>query len=229
MHINNFIYQYCYDISLLSEQSFKKIKEMMNINKTYEYKLYTGDEMDKYILNNFSTYIYNTFCKLKSQKAKINFWSYLILYNDGGIYLDINKTLSIDINTIINPCDDAIISLDNNKIYFVNDCLFFAKKHPILKKVIELIIDNINNINDNNDNNDNNNNQNKNNLYEINDITGYNVFTRAILYTHLEKYNMLNYSLINNKTNEIYKNFKYNYKIYGVNYNNCCHLIITSS
>lgn len=205
MHINNFIYQYCFDISLLSEQSLKKIQEMMNINKTYEYKLYTGDEIDKYILNNFSNYIYNSFCKLKSQQAKVNFWSYLILYNDGGIYLDINKTLNIDINTIIKPCDDAIISLENNKLYFVNDCLFFAKKHPILRKVIELIIDNINN------------NKYKN---EIDDITGYNVFTRAVLYIHLENYNMLDYSLINNKTNETYNNYKYNYKIYGVNYNN---------
>ena len=195
MHINNFIYQYCYDISTLSEESFKKIQEMMSINKNYEYKLFTGNEIDKYVLNNFSEYIYNTYCKLKTIEEKVDFWSYLILYNEGGIYLDIKKTINININTIIKPCDDAVISVDKKENCFTSWCLVFSKKHPILRKTIEFFIDNINNDNDN------------------------NAFTRAFFNIHVENNNMLNHSTINKKTNELYNNGKFNYRIYGINFN----------
>jgi mannosyltransferase OCH1-like enzyme len=200
MHINNFIYQYCYDISTLSEESFNKIQEMMSKNKNYEYKLFTGDEIDKYVLNNFSEYIYNTYCKLKTIEAKVSFWSYLILYNEGGIFLDINKTINYNIN-FIKPCDDAVISAENKENSFSTCCLIFAKKHPILRKTIEFIIDKINNENDN-----------KNENFD-------NVFIRAFFNIHVENNNMLNHSILNKKTNELYYNGKYNYRIYGINFN----------
>jgi len=199
MHINNFIYQYCYDLSTLSEETFKKIQNMMFKNKHYEYKLFTEDEIDKYISNNFSDYIYNTFSKLKSLENKVSFWSYLILYNEGGIYLDINKTINININTIIKPCDDAVISAGKTENKFNTWCLIFAKKHPILRKTIEYIIDNIN--------------SNKTDLFD-------DIFARAFFNVHVENNNMLNFSTINEKTNEVFYNGKYNYRIYSINYNN---------
>jgi hypothetical protein len=84
----------------------------------------------------------------------------------------------------------------------------FSKQRPILKRTIELIVDNI-----------------KNNEYPNNilNMTGPFVNSKAINKIHLELFNeTINHKTINQTTDTTYKLNNISYRLYGIDYNECC-------
>ena len=75
--------------------------------------------------------------------AKADLWRYLILYKNGGVYLDLDSCFNVPLNQIIDNNDKAIITRECRSGFFVQWCLFFNKSHPILKEIIETVVDNI--------------------------------------------------------------------------------------
>lgn len=134
-------------------------------NVDYNYQFYDDNRVDRFILNEFGEYIYNLFKSINIGAVKADFFRYAILYKKGGIYLDIDSRILWQIDDFINPTDKAVISYENNEVYFIQYALFFEANHPFLKKVIDLVIDNL-----------------KNNRYpnDSHKMTGPSVFTTAI-------------------------------------------------
>ena len=179
-------------------------KKILNLNPDYKYYLYDDNDMENFVKNNYDQLTYNNFKKLKVPTAKADFWRYLILYKNGGIYLDMDSTIDINLNDLINNYDDAIISKEKNKGQFIQWCLIFNKNHPILKETINLVNYNINN-----------------NLFtdDILNLTGPGVFTKALQNVHYKNYNeKLNW---NDKSyNKFYNKNGFNYRIFGFDFNN---------
>ena len=121
-----------------------KINIMLKMNPTYNYKLYIDEEIDSFVNDNFPGEIADCYNKLNIIVAKVDFWRYLILYKYGGVYLDMDSHISVPLNKIIRDEDQAIITAEKNPNLFAHWALFFNKKHPILKQLIELIVFNIN-------------------------------------------------------------------------------------
>jgi mannosyltransferase OCH1-like enzyme len=86
---------------------------MMDINKTFEYKLFDDTDMDNFIKNNYNKEIYNCFNSLNIGAAKADFWRYLILYKTGGVYLDIDSIIYGNLNELLDD-ECAIITRENN-------------------------------------------------------------------------------------------------------------------
>ena len=178
--------------------------KMLKKNPNYKYYLYDDVDMDNFVKNNYDIKTYTNFKKLKVPTAKADFWRYLILYKTGGIYLDMDSTIDIDLDNFINKNDYAILSKEKNKDIFIQWCLIFNKNHPILKEVINLVNYNIDN-----------------KLYEndILNLTGPKVFTKGLHNIH-NKY--FNYPLMwnSNDKDKIYIIPNFNYRIYGFDFNN---------
>ena len=124
------------------------IKNMKSLNPDYDFYLYDDNDIEKWIKSTFDDpIIYNTYSQLNVGAAKADFWRYLILYKNGGIYLDIDSEITKPLNELINENDTAIVSREKNSgtTYFIQWCLIFSKGHPILKRAIDLCIRNINN------------------------------------------------------------------------------------
>jgi mannosyltransferase OCH1-like enzyme len=119
------------------------INEMMKKNKEYKIYLYDDNDIDKYIKENHSERIYNAYCKLNIGAAKADLWRYLILYQFGGIYLDIDSIIKVDLNTIIKSNDEFIISREKNKGVLLQWFFMIKPQHPVLLKIIEKVVDNI--------------------------------------------------------------------------------------
>ena len=182
----------------------KRINFFKNLNPDYSYHLYTDNDMDEFVNDHFSGEIAECYNKLNIIVAKVDFWRYLILYEYGGVYLDMDSNIDKSLNELITSTDEAIITAENNPGLYVQWALIFSKGHPILKKTIDLIIDNI-----------------KNNSFpnDIHKMTGPTVYSRAINEVHIELFNnTIDHSQIKNNTNITYKKYCISYRLYGIDY-----------
>lgn len=184
----------------------KRIDYFKEMNPEFTYYLYDDNDMDNFVNNHFKGEISECYNKLNIIVAKVDFWRYLVLYKYGGIYLDIDSSIEKPLSQLIKDEDQAIITLENHpeKKYYVQWGLIFSKNHPILKKLIELVCDNIKNNNYPND---------------IHKMTGPTVYSKAINAIHMELYNnKINSKEVNENTDITFKSNETSYRLYGIDY-----------
>ena len=184
--------------------------KMKNINPEYKFIIYNEEQMDNFIYNNFDGKILETYKKINLSVPKSDLARLLILYKEGGIYLDMKSSIECNLNTFITKEDKAILSVER-KGWSENFCqwaMIFEPKHPILEYAIQEIIENIVNMKYYND---------------IENMTT-KAFGKAVIKFHkkyfneeMELHKEYNKSKTRNKT---YKNYKTSYRIYGLEYNN---------
>lgn len=193
-----------------------KINYFKNMNPEYKYNLYTDDEIDLFVNENYKGEIAECYNKINIIVAKVDFWRYLVLYKYGGVYLDMDSSIEYPLKELIKDDDQAIITAEGNPNMYVQWALIFAKEHPILKKTIELIVDNI-----------------KNNRFpnDIHKMTGPSVYTKAINEIHKQFFNkIINHKIINHNTDITFKTNSHtlslntvsntvSYRIFGIDYN----------
>lgn len=181
------------------------INNMKKINPEYEYHLYTDNDMDEFVNNNFPGEISECYNKLNIIVAKVDFWRYLILYKYGGVYVDMDSMINKPLRDLINDEDEAIISAEKNDGMYVQWGLIFSHNHPILKRTIELVVDNIKNNKHPND---------------IHKMTGPTVYSNAINDIHKSIFNdHIFHNQINHTTDMTYKTANISYRIFGIDYN----------
>lgn len=120
------------------------IERMMEQNPNYTHQLYDDVDIETFIANNFDSNILTAYKSLTVGAAKADLWRYLMLYKNGGVYLDVDSVIygKLD-DLIIDDC--AIISREKNYGKFVQWCLIYPANHPILKICIDKCIFNITN------------------------------------------------------------------------------------
>jgi mannosyltransferase OCH1-like enzyme len=182
------------------------INKIQRLIPEYNYHLYLDQDMDKFVNEHFPREIADCYNRLNIIVAKVDFWRYLILYKYGGVYLDMDSTIEVPLNDLIQNEDCAIITAENNPNMFVQWALIFSKGHPILKKTIELICQNI-----------------KSNRYpnDIHKMTGPTVYSEAINTIHKQLFNgsEINHCQINGNTNITYNSNNISYRVYGIDFN----------
>jgi len=186
-------------------QSVRHTQErMLAINPGYQHFLFLDHELDEFVRTNFSTKIFAVFSQLNIITAKTDFWRYLVLYRTGGIYLDMDSTVSKPLETLIRPQDEAVISAEGNVGVLVQWAMIFAAQHPLLKKTIDLVVDNVQNNRFPND---------------IHKMTGPTVFTKAFDMLYQEQYGTaFDHTQIHSRTNlELFTN-KHQYRLFGKDY-----------
>lgn len=113
-------------------------------NPAYHYEFYDDERILNFFKSNFDDSVTDAYLKLGIGAAKADMFRYAVLFKRGGVYLDIDGTISGSLDELIKPDDFAVISKERNPGMFVQWALIFAPEHPILKRVLELVIDNIN-------------------------------------------------------------------------------------
>jgi mannosyltransferase OCH1-like enzyme len=185
----------------------KEIDNFKKLNPEYTYNLYMDEDMDKFVNEHYPGEIAECYNKLNIIVAKVDFWRYLVLYKYGGVYLDMDSSIKTSLSTLIKDEDDAIITAEGNPhMYtYVQWALIFGKGHPILKRTIDLIVENI-----------------KYNIYpnEIHKMTGPYVYSRAVNELHMDLFQgkMIVHNHINKTTDITYKSNGVSYRVYGIDY-----------
>jgi mannosyltransferase OCH1-like enzyme len=199
------IYQVSINLNHTHDLIQNQIEKTKKLNPTWEYKLITTEkELDNIVYLNFENEIVDCYNNLNILVAKVDFWRYLVLYKFGGVYLDIDSSINLNLDDLIKNDDDAIITAEGNPNLYVQWGLIFNKNHPILKKTIELIVENI-----------------KINKYpnNIHAMTGPTTYTNAINIIHKELYgDIIIHKNINKNTDITYNKNNISYRLYGIDY-----------
>lgn len=120
----------------------RDINKMKKLNKEYEYHFYDDDDIIRFIKSNYDDDIHEAYSKLTVGASKADFFRYLVLYKEGGIYLDLDSAIHKNLDDLIEG-RSAVISREGHENLYVQWMLIFSKNHPILKEVIENVKKNI--------------------------------------------------------------------------------------
>jgi len=183
-----------------------KIHKFFRENLFYEHVFITNEEqMIAFIEEKGNKIIMDCYNKLDNIYSKIELFKYLVLYEYGGIYLDIHKTTKTRLDDFILESDSAIISASETAGLYCTDVMFFEKNHPILERVLCLIIKYVNENTYNGD---------------FDETVGQKVFSKAVRIGHFIEYNEnVDLSKVKKYSELRFSKPQMKYRICGVEFN----------
>jgi mannosyltransferase OCH1-like enzyme len=126
--------------------------KLMEINKNYKYVFYDDNMVDNYIKTKWGNDMYSLYNTIDNSygPSKADLFRYLLMYDKGGIYLDIKSSCKLKFDNIIKNDDEFILThwkkpswaklLSNPNGEFVNWFIACKPKHIFLKNTIKNII-----------------------------------------------------------------------------------------
>jgi mannosyltransferase OCH1-like enzyme len=138
----------------------KNIDYIKKLNPSWEYRLYDDNDIDQYIRTHYSERVYKAYFSInpKYGPAKADLFRYLVIYREGGVYLDIKSGMLYPLDEIISENDEYILSywgmftkyINPNTEILGNELgeiqqwhVICIPRHPALKKVIDNVLINI--------------------------------------------------------------------------------------
>ena len=111
------------------------------LSRDYDYRYVSTEERAEYIKANADTRTFEAYSRLTDGAAQADFWRIFTLYNEGGIYMDIDGHLVWNLSAIIGEDDSEVVITRRDK--YTNFFLAAEKGSPFLKDTLDIIIDNI--------------------------------------------------------------------------------------
>ena len=161
------IYRICVN---LDKNCFKKvIDKTQEIMPDYQQIIFDDDMIEKFIKTNYSERVWKAYDSIDNKffPAKADLFRYLLIYKEGGIYLDIKSSIVKDLKPILKNNEDKLLishwinfkaglipfkHIDNSYYYnevknnygeYQNWHVISPKGNPILREVIKQTITNI--------------------------------------------------------------------------------------
>ena len=129
---------------------YENIMKMIKKNPTYDYYFINDEDGIKLIEEHFDEKTLSAFKKLKVGAAKGDFIRYVALYVYGGVYIDLDASININLDDFIPENNEYIFFWEGNKEQITNWCVMIIPKHIIIKKIIDEMVNRILNSNENN-------------------------------------------------------------------------------
>lgn len=126
----------------------KRMEDIQTLYADYEYCLYTDNLIQQLLIDNFDPSILIAYRDLKAYAQKADLAKMCILYVYGGYYFDlgilVHKYIDFSaseivlVNGIQHPVHTVGLPVIENNFLYVRE-----PKHPIIKKIIDKIVDNV--------------------------------------------------------------------------------------
>ena len=122
----------------------KNINSWMEMNKEYSYTYFDEEEMVNFIEDNYSEKYIRTFYKINAGAGRADFFRYLYLYKNGGVWIDVTIVPYISLREFIKNDTEMVLvhDVECNNIY--NALMGFPSGHELLKKCIKKCMSNVN-------------------------------------------------------------------------------------
>ena len=113
------------------------IFNLKNLNQDYNFEISDDNDIDMYLKLNL---LENDYILIKNRHIveKTDLWRLLKIYNEGGIYMDIDRLCNISFSTILNNKKIKCIIPTYKDMDFSQDIMISCSKNPFHKKAIEL-------------------------------------------------------------------------------------------
>ena len=135
------LYQCYKNKKYIPNKVYKNISKFAN---EYRHEVWDDDECYNYMLTTWGEKFAKIYQNLQVPAHKADLWRYCILYERGGIYMDIKMELIEPIEQTLARTNDAHFStiLSVIKDTIMQGLIIYVKGHPILKKCIDFIVEN---------------------------------------------------------------------------------------
>lgn len=106
------IHQVFFSDRALPKDIARNIDLLRQQNPEWEYFFYNDEDMHRFVKENFSSEIFDSYEKLDNSygAARVDFFRYLLLHRVGGIYLDIKSSASRPLGSVIRANDTFLLS-----------------------------------------------------------------------------------------------------------------------
>lgn len=108
---------------------------------TFEYRLFSDEECFRYVREHFDGPIADAYGRLQVGAAKADFWRVLVLWQEGGIYLDVDAALCWPPELIFQKGQSELLIHQNGKI--TNFYMASAPRNRLMKEIAHRILENI--------------------------------------------------------------------------------------
>lgn len=128
-------------VSKLIPLGFQIVRSrMLKRNPGYRVVMFDDADIDAFVTLHYKgTDVERAFRKLDVGAARADLWRYLILFREGGYYLDLDSEIVASLDQdLVRPEDGAVVSREANRYFMCQYFLAFEAGHPILARVIEL-------------------------------------------------------------------------------------------
>lgn len=112
---------------------------------SYDYRYVSTEAREEYLKQNAPKEVYEAYLKLTDGAAQADLWRVTTLYEEGGIYMDIDATLVWPLSKLLKGVKDALYIKIKNDTEITNYFLATAPNNPHFKKVLDAIVNNIEN------------------------------------------------------------------------------------
>jgi mannosyltransferase OCH1-like enzyme len=120
------------------------IRRFLRKNKDYRYEFYDDERIDRFVREAYPPTVYEAYSRLLIGAAKADFFRYAILYKYGGIYLDLDGQILVDLDQYLQEDDVAVLSKEKSNGFFYSQwALIYDKQHPFLWRTLQYLIRNI--------------------------------------------------------------------------------------
>jgi hypothetical protein len=142
-----------FETRVLPSFLYRTVQSWVGINPEYEYRYSTGKKCRQYIVSavregRLDSSVLRAYDSLYPGAYKADLWRYCCLYLEGGVYADIKAQALTKLDNIIGEEDEVVIVLDRMgepKATLYNAFFACTPLHPLIKKTIELTVENIEN------------------------------------------------------------------------------------
>lgn len=114
------------------------------LNPDYEYKYMSDASAEKFILDTYGKDMHELFLNVPVGVMRGDMWRYLVIYEYGGVYTDLDTLCKKPISTWMKDDKSFILCPENN--FHLCQWTFAAEpRHPAIKSVIDLMVDRLSN------------------------------------------------------------------------------------
>lgn len=142
---------------ILHPRHFEAVRTFRQLNSEMSHYFFDDEQLDDYMAENWSkTDIYSVFQRSLVPQMRADIFRYCVVFDRGGYYLDINKTITRPLKELQDPSAHALISFERNDATIFPDpdvaehlahpgkavlqwAFGFAPQHPILELAIRRI------------------------------------------------------------------------------------------
>lgn len=121
---------------------YLNFKHNRALSSDFEYHYVSTEERDGYVKAHASERVYSAFKRLTDGAAQADLWRLLVLYNEGGVYMDIDATLVKPLSQSLGTNQQVFIK---NYGEFTNFFLATTPKSELFHDFLEQVVSNIEN------------------------------------------------------------------------------------
>jgi len=122
------------------------INKIRENNPEWKYKFYSAEDRRNLIINNFDEELLYVYDNTRNKAQQSDIFRYCVLYQYGGLYLDIKAGVNCNLNDLENILSGKMLYLKwprptrwNFYNHAASSILLWPKKHPIMKSLIKII------------------------------------------------------------------------------------------